>query len=75
MNEDINPKLIINNQGLSVNSIGKSFNKRPIVREVSLKIQRGEAIGLLGPNGAGKTTCFYIVVSSKCFTIFISIIR
>ena len=61
MNEKINPKLIIDNQGLSISSIGKSFNKRPIVREVSLKIQRGEAIGLLGPNGAGKTTCFYMI--------------
>ena len=61
MTENINAKLIINNQGLEINSIGKSFNKRPIVRGVSLKIQKGEAIGLLGPNGAGKTTCFYMI--------------
>jgi lipopolysaccharide export system ATP-binding protein len=31
------------------------------VRDVSLRVQRGEAVGLLGPNGAGKTTCFYII--------------
>jgi lipopolysaccharide export system ATP-binding protein len=31
------------------------------VRDVSLSLQRGEAVGLLGPNGAGKTTCFYII--------------
>jgi len=31
------------------------------LRDVSLTVQRGEAVGLLGPNGAGKTTCFYIV--------------
>ena len=61
MNDIINPKLIVNNEGLTINSIGKSFKKRPIVRGVSLKIQRGEAVGLLGPNGAGKTTCFYMI--------------
>jgi lipopolysaccharide export system ATP-binding protein len=31
------------------------------VREVTLSVQRGEAVGLLGPNGAGKTTCFYMI--------------
>ena len=55
------PKLIIKNDGLVVTNLGKSFNKRPVVRSVSLKIQRGEAVGLLGPNGAGKTTCFYMI--------------
>ena len=55
------PRLIADNQGLAVRSIGKSFKKRPVLREVSLGVQRGEVVGLLGPNGAGKTTCFYIV--------------
>ena len=55
------PKLIIKNDGLVVTNIGKSFYKRPVVRSVSLDIQRGEAVGLLGPNGAGKTTCFYMI--------------
>jgi len=41
--------------------IGKSFNKRPVVRSVSLSVRRGEVVGLLGPNGAGKTTCFYMI--------------
>jgi len=31
------------------------------VRNVSLSVQRGEAVGLLGPNGAGKTTTFYMI--------------
>ena len=48
-------------QGLEVRSIGKAFKKRPVVRNVSLTLKRGEAVGLLGPNGAGKTTCFYII--------------
>jgi lipopolysaccharide export system ATP-binding protein len=32
-----------------------------VLRDVSLYVQRGEAVGLLGPNGAGKTTTFYIM--------------
>ena len=46
---------------LSVENLGKQYESRPVVRGVSLSIQRGEVIGLLGPNGAGKTTCFYII--------------
>ena len=55
------PKLIASNSGLVVRNLGKQFKKRPILRDVSLYLQRGEVIGLLGPNGAGKTTCFYII--------------
>ena len=49
------------NEGLVVRRIGKRFRKRPVVRDVSLAVQRGEAVGLLGPNGAGKTTSFYMI--------------
>ena len=48
-------------EGLVAQHLGKSFKKRPVVRDVSLSVQRGEAVGLLGPNGAGKTTCFYMI--------------
>ena len=48
-------------RGLVVKRIGKSFNKRPVVRSVSMNLKRGEAVGLLGPNGAGKTTCFSMI--------------
>ncbi len=47
--------------GLAVHHISKSYKKRPVLRDVSLNVNRGEAVALLGPNGAGKTTCFYIV--------------
>ncbi|OUW57068.1 MAG: LPS export ABC transporter ATP-binding protein [Alphaproteobacteria bacterium TMED199] len=51
----------ITSQELKVNSISKSYNKKKVVNKVSLKLNRGEAVGLLGPNGAGKTTCFYMI--------------
>jgi lipopolysaccharide export system ATP-binding protein len=47
--------------GLVARGIGKTYRKRPVLRDVSLRLQRGEVVGLLGPNGAGKTTCFYII--------------
>ncbi len=56
------PQLVAENEGLVAVNIGKSFKKRPVLRGVSLSVQRGEAVGLLGPNGAGKTTCFYIII-------------
>jgi lipopolysaccharide export system ATP-binding protein len=55
------PRVIDGGKGLVVVRIGKSFNKRPVVRSVSLNVKRGEVVGLLGPNGAGKTTCFYMI--------------
>jgi lipopolysaccharide export system ATP-binding protein len=55
------PALIADNRGLVVSNIGKQFKKRPVVRGVSMLLQRGEVVGLLGPNGAGKTTCFYMI--------------
>jgi ABC transport system ATP-binding/permease protein len=36
--------------------ISKSFGGRPIVKEFSTRIRRGDRIGIVGPNGAGKTT-------------------
>ena len=47
--------------GLTALHLGKRYRERPVLHDVSLTLQRGEAVGLLGPNGAGKTTCFYIL--------------
>jgi lipopolysaccharide export system ATP-binding protein len=48
--------------GLAATGVGKVYKKRPVVRNVSITLRRGEAVGLLGPNGAGKTTTFYMIV-------------
>ncbi|MBV8867858.1 MAG: LPS export ABC transporter ATP-binding protein [Acetobacteraceae bacterium] len=48
--------------GLVAGGLGKTYNKRPVVRNVTVTLRRGEAVGLLGPNGAGKTTTFYMIV-------------
>lgn len=47
---------------LEARHLAKSYKKRPVVRDVSLSVEKGQIVGLLGPNGAGKTTCFYMIV-------------
>ncbi|WP_246398164.1 LPS export ABC transporter ATP-binding protein [Hansschlegelia beijingensis] len=46
---------------LSATNLAKSYGARSVVKDVSLWVRRGEAVGLLGPNGAGKTTVFYMI--------------
>ena len=55
-------RVIDGGAGLTANGVGKTYKKRPVVRNVSVNVRRGEAVGLLGPNGAGKTTTFYMIV-------------
>ena len=63
MSENKNkPELATSNTGLEIKNIRKSLSKKPIVRDVSINVERGKAIGLLGQNGAGKTTTFYMTM-------------
>jgi len=47
--------------GLRIVNLRKSYRKRPVIRDVSIDLGRGEVVALLGPNGSGKTTCFYSI--------------
>ena len=47
--------------GLRVRGLRKSYRNRPVIRDVSVDLARGEVVALLGPNGSGKTTCFYCI--------------
>ena len=58
---DLTANSALETNGLVAQSLGKQYKKRMVLRDVSISVQRGEAVGLLGPNGAGKTTCFYII--------------
>jgi len=49
--DDVRSKTVIDAE-----HVGKSFGERSIIRDFSLRVQRGDRIGLVGPNGAGKTT-------------------
>lgn len=47
--------------GLVIRGLRKSYKRRPVIRDVSMRLDRGEVVALLGPNGSGKTTCFYAI--------------
>ena len=55
------PALVQGDAGLRVVGLRKSYRKRPVIRDVSLELHRGEVVALLGPNGSGKTTTFYAI--------------
>lgn len=43
-------------------NISHSFNDRPVIKNFSLRIMRGDKIGLIGPNGIGKSTLLNILL-------------
>ncbi len=50
---------------LEIKNLSKSFDGRPILKKLSLKVYPGEIVGLLGPNGAGKSTLFNIAIGAE----------
>ena len=52
-------KLVIEAKGVS-----KTYDDRPIVRDLSIRIARGDRVGLVGPNGAGKTTLISLLTGA-----------
>ena len=51
--------LVIETEG-----IGKSFGPRPIVRDFSIRIMRGDRLGVVGANGSGKTTLVRLLIGA-----------
>ncbi|PIT69066.1 ABC-F family ATP-binding cassette domain-containing protein [Bartonella tribocorum] len=50
---------------LEAKKISKSYGERVIVKDFSLRIQRGDRIGLVGPNGIGKTTLLSALIGQE----------
>ncbi len=56
---DLSGQLVVAAEGVS-----KSFGNRPIVRDFSTRIMRGDRVGIVGPNGAGKTTLLNLLTGA-----------
>jgi len=48
-----------------IKDISKSFDGRPVLKKLSIKIYPGECVGILGPNGCGKTTLFSMCIGEQ----------
>ena len=59
---DFTPKAISGEDVLSVKDLEKSFSDKPVFKNVSFKVKRGEKLFLLGDNGCGKTTLLKILM-------------
>ena len=41
---------------IRVNDLSFSYTSKPLIKDVSFSVERGEILGFLGPSGAGKST-------------------
>lgn len=46
---------------LKLSKVSKSFGPAQIIKDLDLKIKKGERHAIIGPNGAGKSTLFHLI--------------
>ena len=46
---------------VELNKVSMFYNKRQILNDLNLKINKNEVLGMLGTNGVGKSTIFHII--------------
>lgn len=47
--------------GISFHHVTFAYDKRPVLRDINVRIAAGEVVALVGPSGAGKTTFAHLV--------------
>src|SRR5260370_31031479 len=58
------PRLVADNTGLIATNLGQSFKRRPVLRDVNVSVQRGEAVRFPRPDRGRKATPLYITTGS-----------
>jgi len=52
---------------LELSGVTAGYGKIPIIREIDLRVERGETLAVIGPNGSGKSTLAKTVVGLTTF--------
>jgi ATPase subunit of ABC transporter with duplicated ATPase domains len=50
---------------VEVSGLGKGFNDRTLIEDLSFSLPRGGIVGIIGPNGVGKTTLFKMITREE----------
>jgi ABC-2 type transport system ATP-binding protein len=57
----VNDRRVASELAIDVAGLNKSFGDKHVVRDLSLRVPRGQIFGFLGPNGSGKTTSIRMI--------------
>ena len=54
---------------LTINNLHVSVNNKPILKDLTLEVNRGEVHAIMGPNASGKSTLAYVLAGHEGYTV------